>query len=177
MKLLDIDSDPLGIPETECEPPVTMAFSEFTRIVRDLSQLGGNVLIEVSKEGVRFASEGEVVNDSVLFWQDGGAAISGGKNTAVKEEAVDGEEAEGRRKWRRKVVMNTKFFKRELTDFATDLTELEKVRQDSWQLLLKQVLLVFHVSDWWQDTPSYKITHNVASRIFTSTLVSFGTTC
>ena len=53
-----IDSDTLGIPKTEYEPHVTMASSEFTRIVRDLSQLGESVRIEVSKEGVRFANEG-----------------------------------------------------------------------------------------------------------------------
>ena len=41
IKLLEIDSDTLGIPETEYEPRITMASSEFARIVRDLSQLGG----------------------------------------------------------------------------------------------------------------------------------------
>ena len=71
-----------------------MASSEFTRIVRDLSQLGDSVCIEVSKEGIRFGSEGEATNGSVLFWQ-GGGAISCGKITAVKEEAVNGEEVEG----------------------------------------------------------------------------------
>ena len=60
MKLLDIDSDTLGIPETEYE-------SRFTHIVRDLSQLGENICTEVSKEGVRFASEGEATNGSMLF--------------------------------------------------------------------------------------------------------------
>ena len=57
MKLMDIDSDTLGIPETEYDARVTMASSKFTRIVRDLSQLGESVRIEVGKEGVRFASE------------------------------------------------------------------------------------------------------------------------
>ena len=57
MKLMDIDSDTLGIPETEYDARVTMSSSEFTRIVRDLSQLGESVRIEVGKEGVRFASE------------------------------------------------------------------------------------------------------------------------
>ena len=36
-----------------------MTSNEFIRIVRELSQLGQSVHIEVSKEGVRFASEGE----------------------------------------------------------------------------------------------------------------------
>ena len=98
MKLMDIDSDTLGIPDTEYDARVTMPSSEFTRIVRDLSQLGESVRIEVSKEGVRFASEGEAANGSVLLRQAEGATISGGKITAGVEEAKedgDGEEAEG----------------------------------------------------------------------------------
>ena len=97
MKLMDIDSDTLGIPETEYDARVTMPASEFTRIVRDLSQLGESVRIEVSKEGVRFASEGEAANGSVLLRQAEGATISGGKIVAKKEgEGAEGEgEGEG----------------------------------------------------------------------------------
>ena len=93
MKLMDIDSDTLGIPDTEYDARVTMPSSEFTRIVRDLSQLGESVRIEVSKEGVRFASEGEAANGSVLLKQAEGATISGGKITAGTEEQK--EEKEG----------------------------------------------------------------------------------
>jgi proliferating cell nuclear antigen len=39
--------------------------------VRDLSALGESVRIEVSKEGVRFASEGESANGSILLKKDG----------------------------------------------------------------------------------------------------------
>jgi len=64
-----------------------MPSSEFTRIVRDLSQLGESVRIEVSKEGVRFASDGEAANGSVLLRQAEGATITGGKITSGIEEA------------------------------------------------------------------------------------------
>ncbi|KAI0085859.1 proliferating cell nuclear antigen, N-terminal domain-containing protein [Irpex rosettiformis] len=67
LKLMDIDSDTLGIPDTEYDARVTMPSAEFGRIVRDLSMLGESVRIEVSKEGVRFASEGEAANGSVLL--------------------------------------------------------------------------------------------------------------
>ena len=40
MKLMGIDSDALGIPETGYEARVTMLSSEFTCIILDLSQLG-----------------------------------------------------------------------------------------------------------------------------------------
>ena len=49
-----------------------MASSEFTHIVRDLSQLGESIYIKVRKEGVRFASEGEAAAcyfDKVEEWQ------------------------------------------------------------------------------------------------------------
>ncbi|KZT30027.1 proliferating cell nuclear antigen [Neolentinus lepideus HHB14362 ss-1] len=95
MKLMDIDSDQLGIPDTEYDARVTMPSSEFSRIVRDLSQLGESVRIEVSKEGVRFASDGEAANGSVLLKQS--EAISEGSGSKIRastKEESDAEEAE-----------------------------------------------------------------------------------
>ncbi|KAG9312478.1 proliferating cell nuclear antigen [Chiua virens] len=69
MKLMDIDSENLGIPDTDYDARVTMTSSEFARIVKDLSQLGESVRVEVSKEGVRFVSEGEAANGSILLKQ------------------------------------------------------------------------------------------------------------
>ena len=69
MKLMDIDADTLGIPDTEYDARVTMLAGEFTRIVRDLSSLGESVRIEVSKEGVRFASDGEAAQGNILLKQ------------------------------------------------------------------------------------------------------------
>jgi proliferating cell nuclear antigen len=69
MKLMDIDADTLGIPDTDYDARVTMTASEFTRIVRDLSSLGESVRIEVSKEGVRFGSEGEAAQGNILLKQ------------------------------------------------------------------------------------------------------------
>lgn len=91
MKLMDIDADTLGIPETDYEARVTMPSAEFSRIVRDLSQLGESVRIEVSKEGVRFASDGEAANGSVLLKPTGGAGVTRMKEEP-KEEPRDAEE-------------------------------------------------------------------------------------
>jgi proliferating cell nuclear antigen len=88
MKLMDIDSDQLGIPETEYDARVTLPSNEFSRIVRDLSLLGESVRIEVSKEGVRFASEGEAANGSILLRQTEGS-ISGGKIVALSKDGED----------------------------------------------------------------------------------------
>lgn len=88
MKLMDIDSDQLGIPDTDYDAKVTMPASEFTRIVRDLSQLGESVRIEVSKEGIRFTSEGEAANGNVLLKH------SEGKIGKVQKDG-SGDEGEG----------------------------------------------------------------------------------
>ncbi|KAH7914874.1 proliferating cell nuclear antigen, N-terminal domain-containing protein [Hygrophoropsis aurantiaca] len=104
MKLMDIDSDTLGIPDTEYDARVTMPSSEFSRIVRDLSQLGESVRIEVSKEGVRFASDGEAANGSVLLKQTDAArekyADYGKEDEEPKEEedADDAEEGSSKKK-------------------------------------------------------------------------------
>ena len=73
MKLMDIDTDTLGIPDTEYDCKVTMPSAEFARICRELAQLGESVRIEVNKEGIRFASEGDIANGSVLMKPTDGA--------------------------------------------------------------------------------------------------------
>ncbi|KAG8738422.1 proliferating cell nuclear antigen [Ceratobasidium sp. 414] len=67
MKLMEIDIDTLGIPETDYDATVVMQSAEFARIVRDLSALGESVKIEVTKEGIRFSADGEAANGSVLL--------------------------------------------------------------------------------------------------------------
>lgn len=47
LKLMDIDSDTLGIPDTDYDARVTMPSAEFARIVKDLATLGESVRIEV----------------------------------------------------------------------------------------------------------------------------------
>lgn len=118
MKLMDIDSDTLGIPDTDYDARVTMPASEFARIVRDLSLLGESVRIEVSKEGVRFASDGEAANGSVLLKQteaarakykdygkeDGPSADDDDDDDVKEEEGNDEEKEEGGSKKKKKKV-------------------------------------------------------------------------
>lgn len=94
MKLMDIDQEHLGIPDTQYDATITMSSSEFQRICRDLAALGESVKIEASKEGVRFSSEGEVGNGSVLLKQSAGTDRAGGssKKKAAKREPDDDEE-------------------------------------------------------------------------------------
>lgn len=46
MKLMDIDSEHLGIPDTDYQAIVTMPSAEFQRIVRDLSSIGDTGKVE-----------------------------------------------------------------------------------------------------------------------------------
>lgn len=103
MKLMDIDTDNLAIPDTEYDARVTMPASELTRIVRDLSLLGESVRIEVSKEGVRFISEGEAANGNVLLRHTEGSAVTGGKIVPKKGEDDDEDEEDGDKKDKVKV--------------------------------------------------------------------------
>jgi len=90
MKLMDIDQEHLGIPDTQYDATITMSSAEFQRICRDLAALGESVKIEASKEGVRFSSEGEVGSGSVLLKQSSG----GGGSRNVKRDPDEDEEQE-----------------------------------------------------------------------------------
>ncbi|CDZ97698.1 proliferating cell nuclear antigen [Phaffia rhodozyma] len=98
IKLMDIDQDHLGIPDTAYDAEITMSSSEFQKICRDLTTLGESVKIEVTKEGVRFSSEGEIGNASVLLkagsvnkTSSRGSSSKSTKKESVKEEADDDE--------------------------------------------------------------------------------------
>lgn len=97
MKLMDIDADTLGIPETDYDARITMVSAEFARIVRDLNSLGESARIEVSKEGVRFASDGEAAQGNILLKQTDAAREryeNYGKDDEDEEEEVKDEEDE-----------------------------------------------------------------------------------
>jgi proliferating cell nuclear antigen len=107
MKLMDIDSDALGIPDTDYDARVTMPSAEFSRIVRDLGQLGESVRIEVSKEGVRFASDGEAANGSVLLKQTDAARekyAEYGKDKGDEDEDAEEGDSKGKKKVKKEKV-------------------------------------------------------------------------
>jgi len=60
LKLMDIDAEHLGIPDTDYKAQIQMPAGEFQRICRDLAILGDTVTIAVSKEGVKFSVSGEM---------------------------------------------------------------------------------------------------------------------
>lgn len=70
MKLVDIDTEHLGIPDTEYCCVVKMPSGEFQRICRDLSQIGDSVIIACTKEGVKFTSSGENGTGNIKLCQN-----------------------------------------------------------------------------------------------------------
>jgi len=69
LKLMDIDSEHLGIPDTDYKCSVQMPASEFQRMCRDLAILGDTATISVTKEGVKFSVSGEMGSGNMTIRQ------------------------------------------------------------------------------------------------------------
>lgn len=69
MKLMNIDTEHLGIPETDYSVTVKMPSAEFQRICRDLSQIGDSVRITCTKEGIKFSTSGDLGTGNVKLSQ------------------------------------------------------------------------------------------------------------
>ncbi|KAG5238301.1 proliferating cell nuclear antigen [Salix suchowensis] len=70
MKLMDIDSEHLGIPEAEYHAIVKMPSAEFARICKDLASIGDTVVISVTKEGVKFSTRGDIGTANIVLRQN-----------------------------------------------------------------------------------------------------------
>ncbi|XP_021769121.1 proliferating cell nuclear antigen-like [Chenopodium quinoa] len=70
MKLMDIDSDHLGIPDAEYDAIVRMPSSEFSSICSSLSSIGDTVTITVSKQGVTFSTKGDIGSGNITCRQN-----------------------------------------------------------------------------------------------------------
>jgi proliferating cell nuclear antigen len=66
-KLMDIESEHLGIPDTEYKCTVRMPSAEFQRIIRDISVFGDTCSISVTKEGIRFSSSGDLGTGNIML--------------------------------------------------------------------------------------------------------------
>jgi len=90
MKLMDIDQEHLGIPDTVYDAEITLPSAEFARIIRDLKELGESVKIEVSKDGVRFSADGDIGTAAVTLKQTEGR----GQADSDEEDEEEDEEEE-----------------------------------------------------------------------------------
>ncbi|KAI0483234.1 proliferating cell nuclear antigen [Xylariaceae sp. FL0804] len=67
LKLMDIDQEHLGIPDTDYAATVSMPSAEFRRICTDLMAMSESVTIEATKDGIKFSSNGDIGNGSVTL--------------------------------------------------------------------------------------------------------------
>lgn len=66
LKLMEIESEQLGIPDTQYKCTVQMPSNEFQRIVRDMQVLGDTCTISCNKEGIRFSTNGPIGSGNIL---------------------------------------------------------------------------------------------------------------
>jgi proliferating cell nuclear antigen len=69
IKLMNLDSEYLGIPDTTYNVTIKMPSNKFQRICRDLSQIGDAVTISCAKDGVRFGAAGDLGSGSIRLAQ------------------------------------------------------------------------------------------------------------
>ncbi|UJR10164.1 hypothetical protein I4U23_014380 [Adineta vaga] len=80
LRLMDLDSEHLGIPDTDYSCAIKLPSSEFSRICRDMSIMGDSVLVCTTKEGVKFSAKGDLGQGSIRLVQT--------TNIEKEEEAV-----------------------------------------------------------------------------------------
>jgi len=83
MKLMDLDSEHLGIPDQDYDATISMPSSELQRICRDLSQFGDTVTIACTKDGISFSCDGDTGKGEVILRQN---ASADGEENSVKIE-------------------------------------------------------------------------------------------
>jgi len=66
-KLMEIESEHLGIPDTEYKCNVRLPAAEFQRIIRDIGVFGDTCTISVTKEGIRFSASGDLGTGNIML--------------------------------------------------------------------------------------------------------------
>ncbi|KAI9906455.1 hypothetical protein PsorP6_002951 [Peronosclerospora sorghi] len=89
LKLMDIDSEHLGIPGTEYVATVRMPSSEFQRICRDLQTMGDTCTIAVGKEGVKFSVSGDLGAGNITLKNNTAAEKESDRVIITMEEPVE----------------------------------------------------------------------------------------
>jgi proliferating cell nuclear antigen len=89
LKLMEIDSEQLAIPETPYNCTIQMPSTEFQRIVRDLQVLGDTCQISCTKEGVRFSVTGNIGTGNVLIRSNAAAEKEDDRVVIEMQEPVE----------------------------------------------------------------------------------------
>lgn len=89
LKLMDIDSEHMGVPDnTDYEAVINMPSAEYRRIFTDLSVIGDTISIECSKQSACFSVEGDIGTGSLNIQQSDAADDEKNAVTITVQEPV-----------------------------------------------------------------------------------------
>ncbi|CCI45286.1 unnamed protein product [Albugo candida] len=89
LKLMDIDSEHLGIPQTEYVATVRMSSTEFQRLCRDLQTMGDTCTISVGKDGIKFSVSGDLGAGNITLKNNASAEKEADRVIVTMEEPVE----------------------------------------------------------------------------------------
>merc|ERR1712185_81681 len=67
LKLMEIESEHMEIPEQQYKVTTRMPSAEFQKVCKDLKEFGETMQINASKEGIRFSVQGDVGTGNVML--------------------------------------------------------------------------------------------------------------
>merc|ERR1712119_196629 len=67
LKLMQIESEHMEIPEQQYKVIARLPSAEFQRICRDLKEFGETMQVQASKEGIRFSVQGDIGSGNVML--------------------------------------------------------------------------------------------------------------
>lgn len=67
LRLMQIDQDHMGVPDTDFAATVVMPSKYFARVVADLGQFSDTIQIEVSPKGIKFTAKGDVGAGNTMY--------------------------------------------------------------------------------------------------------------
>merc|ERR1712193_15810 len=67
MKLMQIESEHMEIPEQQYKVVVRLPSAEFQKICKDLKEFGETMQVSASKEGIKFSVQGDVGSGNVML--------------------------------------------------------------------------------------------------------------
>merc|ERR1739848_669076 len=67
LKLMEIESEHMEIPEQQYKVVVKMPSAEFLKVCRDLKEFGETMQINASKKGIRFSVQGDLGSGNVML--------------------------------------------------------------------------------------------------------------
>jgi len=89
LKLMNIESDVLGIPDQQYSAVVSLSANGFKKICSDMTTIGDTVVIATTKEGVKFSVSGELGTGNILLKRGSSVDSSSGKDKDEPTLSID----------------------------------------------------------------------------------------